>query len=975
MRAVRFTLFAIVCLALVAPVAAQQSGSLSGRVTAEGQPLPGVAVTVTSPALQGQRVDVTNASGDYQFPFLPAGEYTVRFVLDGFQTLEQKILVTVAQPRTLDAEMYASALEEEITVTSRYETVSTGQQGSSTVQYDTLEKLPVARTVLSATQLAPGTAGTGPNDNTTIAGAQSYENLYTLNGIVLNENLRGQPYNLFIEDAVQETTVITSGVSAEYGRFSGGVVNAVTKVGGNQFSASLRVSLENEDWEDETPLTSAQEDKVNDTWEATFGGYILKDKLWFFTAGRDIELAASDQLETPGQPQASLPFPTTDSETRLEGKLTWSVTPSHRLSGSYIDVDREQTNYAFFAPYDDRHIVDGRELPLTGYSGNYNGVFTENFFAELQYSKREFTFVGGGGTDPTLAGGTPVWDLLNGGAFHAPIFCSTPECGDEERNAENYFAKGSYFFSLAGSHDLVFGYDSFDDIRIADNWQSSSGYIWAPFVEQNYSTPGDPLMVVEPFGGYIIWGSVLESSQGTSFTTNSLFANDTWRVTDNITLNLGVRWDENDGTDASGEKTVDDSRVSPRLGVSWDVTGDGEWVVNATAGRYVAAIANTIGDGGALGGQPTWAGYFYNGPTILAGTPEYPTNEDAMAAIFDWFFNVYGGPSVGDLRAWADIPGLSPKISDSLASPYGDELSIGVTKRLGTRGVVRADYVRREYGDFYASQIVPNRFVVDDIAGPIDIAFYVNEDDILERDYDAVMLRADYRFTDRFSLGGNYTWSNAEGNWEGETGGSGPVPSSVLEYQEYRDPSWNAPVGDLSIDMEHKLQVWGLYDIFSTSRHNLNASVLFQFLSGQPYSAVGAVDTVPYVGDPADFGYVGGPGNVDYYFSDKGAFKTDDITSIDLALNYSFFLNAFGTELEMYVQPEVLNVTGEEGVIDVNTAVLTAENSGTLETFNPFTEQPVEGVHWRKGGSFGQPVNELDYQTPRTYRVSLGIRF
>lgn len=974
MKALRVTLLVAVCVALAAPAMAQTSGSLSGRVTAEGSPLPGVTVTATSPALQGQRVAITNADGTYKFAFLPVGDYNVTFALDGFQTLEYKTDITLNAPKTIDAQMYTTALEEEIIVTSQFETVSSGQQGSSTVQYDTLEKLPVGRTVLSATELAPGTAGTGPNGNTTISGAQSYENLYTLNGIVLNENLRGQPYNLFIEDAIQETTVITSGVSAEYGRFSGGVVNAVTKAGGNEFSASLRANLENEKWEAETPLTTSQEDKVNTVWEGTFGGYILRDQLWFFTAGRDRQLSDTDTLDTPGQPEAGVSFPTDDNETRVEGKLTWSVTPSHRLSGSYIDVAREQTNYAFFAPYGPGHISPGRELPLVGYAGNYNGVFTENFFAEAQYSKREFTFKGGGGTDTRLGYGTPVWDLLNGGAFHAPIFCSAPECADEQRNAENWFAKGSLFFNAAGTHDMVFGYDSFDDIRIADNWQSASGYIWAPFVPQDYDEPGNPYTVIDTYGGYIIWGSVLEQSQGTSFTTNSLFANDTWRVTDNLTLNIGVRWDGNDGTDASGTKTVEDSRISPRLGASWDITGDGEWILNVGAGRYVAAVANTIGDGGALGGQPTWAGFLYGGPTIIAGTSEYPTNADALEAMFDWFFNEYGGVSNGALRFWADIPGISPKVGDGLASPYGDEYSIGITKRLGTKGVLRADYVRREYGDFYASEIVPNRFVVDPIAGPIDIAVYQNEDDLLERTYDAVMVRADYRINDRFSVGGNYTWSSAEGNWEGETGGSGPVPSGILEYQEYFDPSWFAPVGALNIDMEHKLQVWGLWDIISTSRHNLNASLLLSYQSGQPYSAVGSVDTRGIVGDPADLGYAGSPGFVTYYYSDKGAFTTDDITRADLAINYSFFVNVFGSELEMFVQPEIINVTGEEGVIDVNTTVEDPTNSG-FAAFNPFTESPVQGVNWDFGPNFGEPENAGDYQQPRTYRFSLGLRF
>ena len=100
--------------------------------------------------------------------------------------------------------------------------------------------------------------------------------------MVVNENLRGQPFNLFIEDAIQETTTTTSGVSAEYGRFSGGVVNTITKSGGNEISGSFRTNFTNNKWEAETPLTAAQADDINQRYEATLGGWLLRDRLWYF---------------------------------------------------------------------------------------------------------------------------------------------------------------------------------------------------------------------------------------------------------------------------------------------------------------------------------------------------------------------------------------------------------------------------------------------------------------------------------------------------------------------------------------------------------------------------------------------------------------------------------------------------------------------------------------------------------------------
>jgi hypothetical protein len=981
-RSLSFIIASCVVLCLVAPPADAQTttGTLKGRVNYEGAALPGVTIILNSESLQGTSTAISTISGDFVFRGLPPGTYTVQFMLEGFKTLSYDVKISTAQTRELDVIMYPDRLEEEIEVTGRYETVSTGNQGASTMEQSTLEKLPVLRTPAQAVSLSGGTASTGPSGNATISGAMSYENLYTLNGVVLNENLRGQPFDMFIEDAVQETTVVTSGVSAEYGRFSGGLVNMVTKNGGNEFSGSFRANLTNDAWQDETPLSNEREDDINTVYEATVGGFLVRDRLWFFGAGRDRSTSNGAQIVTIGQPESAIPYQIGNEETRYEIKLTGSVTPSHRLTGSYLNIDEVQTNSSHDTPFDERHIVPSRSLPLEALAFQYTGILSENFFVEAQYSQREFSFVGSGGEDTSIEYGTRIWDFFEGGTYHAPFGCGSP-CSDEERNNRNILAKGSWFLSTEsmGSHDLVFGYDTFDDKLLSDNWQSASGYVVVPLVDQDYSVAGQPQFIAEPFGAYIIWGSVLEESKGNKYTTNSLYANDTWRVNDRVTVNLGLRWDENDGTDAAGVKVVDDSRISPRLGATWDVTGDGEWLVTASAGRYVMAISNSQADQGSAGGQPTWAGYFYNGPSInandLPGATWYDRNAAGLAIMFDWFFNEYGGPSNGDLRAWAQIPGLTPVIDSSLGSPYGDEYTVGVTKRLGTRGVVRADYVRREYGDFYTEEIIPNRSVSDPIAGTLDLGVVRNENDLLSREYDAFVARIDYRVSDRISLGGNYTWSHARGNFDGETAGAGPVSSSVTQYQEYKDPSWNSPEGDLAIDQRHKFRAWAIWDAVSTSRHNLSLSLLQSFWSGSPYSATGTVNTIDFVGDPADLGYAGSPGNVTYFFSDRGEFLTDDLTRTDIALNYSFFANLFGTELEMFVQPEVINLFGEEGVIDVNTNVQTAVNSGSLETFNPFTETPVEGTHWRKGTSFGQPVDENDYQQPRTFRVSLGLRF
>src|SRR5439155_21841529 len=133
--------------------------------------------------------------------------------------------------------------------------------------------------------LAPAVTEYTPNaSQLVINGAFAFDNVFMMNGVDINDNLFANPQNLFIEDAIEETQVLTSGISAEYGRFSGGVINAVTKSGGNTFSGSGRINFLNPSWTTQTPFEVSRGTKHLDvlsrTYEGTFGGPIARDRLW-----------------------------------------------------------------------------------------------------------------------------------------------------------------------------------------------------------------------------------------------------------------------------------------------------------------------------------------------------------------------------------------------------------------------------------------------------------------------------------------------------------------------------------------------------------------------------------------------------------------------------------------------------------------------------------------------------------------------
>jgi len=313
------------------------TGSITGRVTdASNLSVPGATVTITSPNLQGTRTAVTSANGDYIFPSLPPGSYTITVELTGFATTKVTRDVGAGQPVQVEVTLRQAALSEVVTVTGRADAFTNTSQASTNIQQELLQALPTARTLLSAVNLSPAAHATGPNNAVTIGGAMSADNLFMLDGVQIQDNIRGTPFSLFIEDAIQETTVSTSGISAEYGRFTGGVVNTITRSGGDTFTGSLRDSMTNPAWSAQTPAGEDRPDTLNHIWEETLGGYILRDRLWFFHAGRWAKNYMTRQTvavpaftgnpSTAASPQIS--YSEGNDQKRFEGKLTASLAPS-----------------------------------------------------------------------------------------------------------------------------------------------------------------------------------------------------------------------------------------------------------------------------------------------------------------------------------------------------------------------------------------------------------------------------------------------------------------------------------------------------------------------------------------------------------------------------------------------------------------------------------------------------------------------
>ena len=1004
----------------VAVFAQGTTGQLTGTVKQAGAVVPGATVTVSSPQLQGTRTTVTNEAGTYNFAALPPGDYTVTFSLEGMQTVTRKANVGLAETARVDGELKMTNVAEAITVTASAPTVLETTQVEANVKQQEVNRLPMNRNPVAVANLTPGVTTNGPRNATVISGAFGYDNLWLVNGATVNENLRGQPHALYIEDALQETTVLTGGVSAEYGRFTGGVVSAITKSGGNEFSVSIRDTLNNDKWTSKSSATQTQPiDKVHPTYEATLGGRILRDRLWFFTAGRMQDDTVAQPFRATSTSFNPGAFTNKNTRHRYEVKLTGQITQRHSLVASYLNNKVSQTNNCQLGCLDTRTLAPLQTNPNDFKTAHYNGIITNSFMVEADYAKKYFAFVGSGGMDgfgstdtAVIAANSPMIDqVVTGAAFNAPYFCGV--CGPETRNNKEWDAKGHYFLGTKslGTHNAVFGYDDWAEQRKSNNYQSPTNVRFDVRTNAPVQNPDGTVSIqvhgnAAGNGDRFLYFPIAFNSLGSDLVTKSAFVNDKWDLNPHLSFNLGARYDKNNAIDSFHNAVSNDSNVSPRVGVIFDVSGNGKLRLDANYGKYVGRLAETVAGGASAAGNPATIRLAYAGPDL-------PLEDSRVAAlsVFQWLF-ANGGYTRAPISV--SIPGVNTKLlNQTLKSPNMNEFTIGAGTQIG-KGYFRGDYINRKWQDFYAQFTTLSTGTVINPANnlPVDLGFIGNSS-VPSRKYWAAQFQGQYQLPANFGVGGNYTYSKLTGNNEGETGGAGPGTFAGLSvaYPEFQNFSQNAPIGFLNEDQRHKLRVWGDWGI-GTPIGRFNVGVIERYDSGLPYSASATINLpasflTNAAGQPIypdgstrdpNHQYANIPVSTTYFFSGRGAYRFDNLIATDLALNYEIPIKSVG----FFAKGEVRNAFNHKANVGYGTAglvsdttVFTAANTGRgLVAFNPFTATPIEcpqgstaaqctalGANWRKGPNFGKALTDTtfgtqgSYQLPRTYLFSAGVRF
>ncbi|RPI52390.1 MAG: TonB-dependent receptor, partial [Acidobacteria bacterium] len=731
MKRTLFRLF--VMLALVpATVFAQgvQTGTLTGTVkTTDGLSIADAAVVVTSPALQGERAVATDVNGIYSIPNLPPGTYTIRVAKDSLTPVELTALLPLGATAAVDVTLAVAAIAETVLVEGVIPPAVTSTQTSANITAGDVNALPMGRTPYLISELMPGLTTNTPNANQlTISGGFAYDNVFLVDGVDVNDNLLGSMNDLYIEDAIGEVQVLTAGVTAEYGRFSGGVVNIVTKSGSNRFGGSYRTTFTRPSWTSETPFertnriergtpTTANpylNNKLSHFSEFTFGGPMAKDRVWFFGAGR-----FEDSSTFGTMPATAVPYTKSNDSKRYEGKLTGTLRPSHTLQGSFIDNRVHRANEPVLSFSIDRAALISPSVPNRLGVVNYNAALNQRMLLSAQYSQKHFATEGVGGTSTNILDSPFLTRTGTMYQYNAPYFdASDPE----QRNNRQLTASVTYFASdrRFGSHELKGGVESFVDTRIGANAQSATGYVFMSDIRLSGGVPvldgdGHPVMMFVP-GVSRVQRWIPHRGAEFNMTTTSAYAQDRWIVSPKLTLNLGLRFEHAASEATAGPKSPGVSRIVPRLGAAYDLEGNGGTVLQASFSQYSGKY-NAV-----QFSRNTHVGNSDRYTTVYTG----PAGEGrAFAPGFD--VNNYSGVVAGT------FPALNVRFADDLSSPLTTEYTFGAARTFGARSYAKVVFVQRKTSNFIEEFIQHGNgttpIVIDGVTlGQLDNILYDNSD-------------------------------------------------------------------------------------------------------------------------------------------------------------------------------------------------------------------------------------------------------
>lgn len=953
-----------------------QTGTIRGTVVdTQALAIPGVTVSVTSAALQGQRTAVTDATGNYAILALPPGDYQVTFELTGFGTVMQHTTVLLGLTSEQNVTMRPATVTESVEVVAQTPAPIASPTIGANFTHDEIDALATPRTLQGIATLSPSLTEASPNtDQVVINGAFAFDNNFMVNGVDVTDNLFGTPQDLFIEDAIQETQVLTSGISAEYGRFSGGVVNAVTKSGGNRFEGSYRLNLQNPAWTQETPFDVSKgieyRDTLQHTQEATLGGPILRDRLWFFGSGRLATVTSPVTLQFQ-----SVQLDSVSQNRRGEIKFTGTPWPSQTLQFDFLNDPTTVTNNSGVQPLlIDPHAEVDRGQANHYWVTNYKGV-VHNLLLEAQISQRKFAFINDGGTSTNLLD-SPFTAVSCQCFYNAPYFDATDPT---KRNNYQATADVTKFWTGGGSHDTKFGYEFFRSQEVGGNSQSSTGYVF----ESDFATDASGNAVLDANGRVIpifipgvseAWYFPAVRGATKNVDNNSSYVQDHWAVNRHISTDLGARFEQVKITSTGNITSINTSpRVVPRLALSYDPRGDGHHVVHVTYAHYSGRYNENYA-GNSPVGSPSEIDTVYTGP-------------EGQGVGFGPGFDLANYPI--STANYVNVP-IANVISDTKAkSPLTKEFTTSYGLNIkGGRGYAEAGYVHRRTNNVIEDVIDTTTGITNVVlngvdAGPATNILYTNSD-VAFRVYDALTFQSRYRITDRWSVNGNYTLQlRNDGNFEGEGSNQPASRSAIGDYPEALPANRYYPAGHLFDFERHRLRAWTVYDVHMGGGGDISLSGLWRVDSGRTFSYLtrNTGPTATQAGIEAAAGYPTPSGAYNVYYADRGTGQFAGYGLFDTSIQYT--VPVFKS-LRPWARFDVYNLFNNQKLIAWNTTIA-GDKSGPKDQYGiPTTYIPgaafgtATGDTVTNGSISGIPAYPQwvgGSNGGRTIRMAIGFRF
>ena len=785
-----------VLLALAVPATAQQTtGNITGRVLDDqGAAVPGATVTATSTQTGFVRTDVSDTEGIYRLNALPVGAYDVVTELQGFTRVEQKgLVVNVGQSIEVNVALKVAQLAETITVTGEAPLISTSASSvGQVVDVARIESLPLnGRQFANLAATVPG-VGLGFHSDPTkssqfspqINGGNGRNVNYQIDGGDNNDDTVGGLLQAFPLEAIQEFNFVTQRFKAEYGRSNGGVLNVVTKAGTNDFRGSwftlmrdkalnamtFSESLANIQRESQGLSPLDKQDYRRYQFGGSFGGPILLNKAHFFAAFERTQQDTKQTVNTLGLfPSEDGIYDTPIRENLFTGKLTANLSQAQYVSARYGRNTNSQPYNAGLrnAP----SAWSTSQNTFNSINANHNWVVGQSRLNEFIFQYADF------GNHIPLSSTEPYLLFPNGVITGAAP--ATPQTTEQTK----WQFRDDFTWTVSGMGGLA------HDLKAGASW------IHEPHLYITFNGGTSPQLTMS--SNNINGGVQQITMNGGAADVNipmdlyALYLQDDWKVTDRLTLNLGLRWDYVKGVqidqsrnpnfialqaagaagrfdglfggalDALGEEPREDmNNIQPRVGAVYDVGGNGKNVVRAGWGIYtdfgytnsnvLFAALDAVGGSGQV--------FFVNNPAGIRkadGTLYTPSDPISSIAHLN--------------EANTNVPPLGGQIvSPDLGQPYTYQTNAGWSHQLTESTAFQVDYVRVQGRDlnirFRPNTVNPatgRRYLADLALNPntFNIRTAVS---LGESDYQGLIFGVRRRMSRGLDMTASYTLSSAD---------------------------------------------------------------------------------------------------------------------------------------------------------------------------------------------------------------------